>query len=87
MTIWFRANGTDHPRLGLAVSRKVGKSHDRNRFKRRVREIFRKGDAPFRDGFDYVIVAKDHAPDLDTATLTREITALIETKPLRSGAP
>ena len=35
------AKNSENPRLGLIVSRKVGKAHQRNKVKRRVREIFR----------------------------------------------
>lgn len=77
LTVWFRSNGKDHARLGLAVSRKVGKAHDRNRFKRRVRELFRQGLVPFRVGYDYVVVAKDRAPALDLETLCKEMTGLL----------
>jgi len=54
------------PRFGLTVSRKVGNAVERNRVKRRLREVVRRiaGDpdgSPGRDRFDYVVVARRDA--------------------------
>jgi ribonuclease P protein component len=44
----------DRPgRLGLTASRRVGRAHERNRYKRWAREVFRR--APLRGGFDLVV--------------------------------
>lgn len=40
--IHWRENGLGHARLGLVVSRKFGNAVARNRFKRRIREVFRR---------------------------------------------
>ncbi len=62
------------PRLGLAVSRKVGKAVVRNRVRRRLREVFRLLvprllEAPV----EVVLVARPKAAESSYAALEREV--------------
>lgn len=63
--VYARANGGRRQRLGITVSRKVGKAHDRNRLKRLVREVFRRERLAFPPGIDFVVVAKSDVPPPD----------------------
>jgi ribonuclease P protein component len=45
MTLLGQPNAGPHDRLGIIASRKLGGAVVRNRAKRRLREVFRRGDA------------------------------------------
>ena len=49
---------SDGPRLGLAVSRKVGGAVERNRVKRRLREAFAVVEPELAPDHDYVLVVR-----------------------------
>ncbi len=60
LVVWARPNGLVSCRLGLAVSRRVGKAVLRSRIKRLLRESFRLVQHEIPPGYDLVIVARDH---------------------------
>src|SRR5512140_593944 len=68
-TLVVAANGREEDRLGLAVSRRVGGSVQRNRAKRLLREGFRLLRREGRGALDVVVLAK---PELATLGL-REV--------------
>lgn len=52
-------------RLGITISRKFGKSHDRNRFKRLVRESFRTLRGKILIPFDIIVRPKFNQSELN----------------------
>jgi ribonuclease P protein component len=54
-------NDLPHPRLGLSVSRKVGRAVVRNRWKRLLREAFRLSQHELPRGVDLVVIPRPEA--------------------------
>ncbi len=70
------ANEAAPPRLGITVSKKVGKAVVRSRVKRVVREVFRRKKEDFPRGADIVFIAKHNAPSVTFAGLLEEMQGL-----------
>ena len=76
LVLYARKNRTDTNRVGITVSKKLGKAHIRNRTRRRIREVYRLNEAAFRPGWDIVVVARSKAVDAPFDKLTASYMSL-----------
>ncbi len=73
LTVLARANNLEHPRLGLAISKKCAKKAvDRNRIKRLFRESFRLNQHTLPN-VDIVAMCKPSILSLNNAEMQRQI--------------
>ena len=76
-TVFYRANGLSHSRLGITVPRAVGKSVLRNRVKRRLREVFRVNLPALPGGWDIVLNPGERVAAVPFPRLEEEILRLL----------
>ncbi len=82
------ANDAGQARLGITVSRKVGRAHQRNRLKRWVRELFRR--SPHRRGLparDFVVHFFPHNTPATFQQVEQELWAHLRARPRQSSVP
>ena len=78
LVLYARKNRIDTNRVGITVSKKLGKAVIRNRVRRRIREAYRLNEEKFLPGWDIVIVARSRAVEVSFQKLTESLLSLAE---------
>lgn len=78
LVLYARKNRTHTNRVGITVSKKLGKAVVRNRVRRRIREAYRLNEERFQPGWDIVIVARSRAVDVGFQKLTQSLLSLAD---------
>ena len=65
LVLYARPNRLGINRVGVTVSKKLGKAHIRNRVRRRLREAYRLNEEQFSTGWDIVVVARSRCIGAD----------------------
>ncbi|TXK77754.1 ribonuclease P protein component [Paenibacillus sp. N3.4] len=63
----------EHFRLGVSVSKKVGNAVVRNRIRRIIKEIIRLNKESMTPHYDYIILARKPAAEMDYAEMEKSI--------------
>jgi ribonuclease P protein component len=81
------AAGANRPRLGISVPRRVGPAVTRNRVRRRLREIFRRGRALFAAPLSIVVNARPSAAQASFQELSEDFVAAVRRASARLPRP
>lgn len=76
LVLYAHRNGSARSRVGITVSGKLGCAVQRNRIRRRLREIYRLNETQFQPGWDLVVVARTRAMTAEYAKLQSAYLAL-----------
>jgi len=75
--VLYAPNGLGRSRLGVTVSKRVGRAVIRNRVKRLVREHFRQHKGLFSDSYDVNVIAKGGTSDLSSGRVRGALDAVV----------
>ncbi len=84
ISVDVKKNSLNFSRLGITVTKKFGKSHERNRFKRLVRDSFRRVRHQLMIGVDLVVRPYPSAHGVKADDILDELLLLVGTNGSRS---
>ena len=76
LVLYARRNRVGINRVGVTVSKKLGKAVVRNRVRRRLREVYRLNESRFLPGWDIVVVARGRAVESSFSEMTKAYLSL-----------
>ena len=74
--VYYSKNDFDHNRYCISVSKKIGKAHIRNLYKRRIKDILMKNNV--NNSNDYVIILRNSILDINYNDMSRELIKLLK---------
>lgn len=78
MRIYFRYNLSKHPKIGITASSYFGNAIKRNRFKRHIREIFRKNISDINPSLEIVVYPRKDAKNALYKDIEEEFLGLLD---------
>lgn len=79
MVVRFVPNGRDYDRFGISTGRRLGGAVQRNRLRRRLREVLRRAPNDSGHGWDILIVVRPPAVDASFDELRAALERLLGT--------
>ena len=76
--IYNKVNEKDFTRWGIAVGKKIGDAHIRNKVKRQVREIVTANKKLFQNNKDYIIIVKKSVLEMDFDEMNSNLVELLK---------
>lgn len=58
VVMYIYKNGMDYNRVGFSVTKKIGNSVERNRVRRKMKEVYRLNCHKVKDGYDLIFLPK-----------------------------
>ena len=86
VVVYQRRNGSSQNRLGITVSTKLGGAVQRNRIRRRLKEIYRLNEKSVSAGYDIVIVARMRSRFAEYKELESSVLSLFKKLGLMTNA-